>query len=104
MIDSAWRGVHSHGAHHDRQAPGKPGDIGHSYPVLEALLPFLSRVSSGLWFALTGSLTLPLNGSWVTPTFIQGLHAVVVMMFGIACRPLICLQLVWMLWYWFDTT
>ena len=30
---SAWRGVLSHGVTHDRQAPGKPGDIGHSYPV-----------------------------------------------------------------------
>ena len=34
LSDSAWRGVLSHGVFHDRQAPGKPGGIGHSYPVL----------------------------------------------------------------------
>ena len=31
LSDSARRGVLSHGVVHDRQVPGKPSDIGHSY-------------------------------------------------------------------------
>ena len=33
LSDSVRRGVLSHGVAHDRQVPGKPSDIGHSYPM-----------------------------------------------------------------------
>ena len=33
LSDLARRGVLSHGVAHDRRVPGKPSDIGHSYPM-----------------------------------------------------------------------
>ena len=43
---------------------------------VEALLPFVSRASSGLWSAFSGMLILPLTGSWFLPTSFQGLRTI----------------------------